>query len=189
MTNLTVPEELRKYFNRSSIALSLSAAGEDFPLIHVNGAFTMLTGYPLPQIVGQNCRFLQKSNSRPDPDNSEAREKISTFLKNDGMNDVRTAIKNFRKDGTPFINLLYMSKLRSRDGHMRFIFASQFDVSRNQPRAVSAYDAKLGDTLSSLGNLIAESGLIVDGALTTIANTAATVAQAKVMLADLSALE
>lgn len=85
----------------------------------------------------------------------------------------------------PFINLLYMSRLRSLAGETRYIFASQFDVSRAHPERLQEYERDLGQTLTQLRPLVAESGIIVEGTLTTIANTAITIAQAKLTLADL----
>ena len=67
---------------------------------------------------------------------------------------------------------------------MRFLFASQFDVSRSQPELLSAYDTELGRTLTRLTPTLAESGLVIEGSLMTIANTVATVAQAKLTLAE-----
>lgn len=78
-----------------------------------------------------------------------------------------------------------MSKLRAGDGSIPFIFASQFDVSHAQPDMLADYDRELGLTLSRLTPLVAESGMVLEGSLMTIGNTAATIAQAKLTLAEL----
>ncbi|MGH1570672.1 PAS domain-containing protein [Methylobacterium sp. P31] len=148
----------------------------------MNGPFHQLTGYASAEVVGRNCRLLQRG-----AENRAARAKIHTFLDNDRVDSVRTPILNFRKDGRPFVNLLYMSKLKALSGEVRFLFASQFDVSRSQPELLSAYDVELGRTLSRLSPTLAESGMVIEGSLMTIANTVATVAQAKLTLADLDA--
>lgn len=178
----TIPAELTTFFAKSHIALALAAAGDDNVLLLVNERFHELTGYTGAEVVGRNCRLLQR-----DADNREARAKIHAFLENDRQDTVRTPILNFRKDGKPFVNLLYMSKLKALSGEVRFLFASQFDVSRSQPELLSAYDTELGRTLSRLTPTLAESGLVIEGSLMTIANTVATVAQAKLTLADLDA--
>jgi PAS domain S-box-containing protein len=177
-----IPIELKSYFESSHIALALAAVGNDNPLLLVNAPFHRLTGYEGADVVGRNCRVLQR-----DAENPEARAKIRAFLENDRLGAVRTTIVNFRKDGRPFVNLLYMSKLKALSGEVRFLFASQFDVSRSQPELLSAYDAELGRTLSRLSPTLAESGIVIEGSLMTIANTVATVAQAKLTLADLDA--
>lgn len=182
MDRQDIPVELRRYFEASHIALALADVSDDNPLLLVNERFRVLTGYTDEEVIGRNCRLLQR-----DAENRQARAKIRTFLEAGRQASVRTPIVNFRKDGQPFVNLLYMSKLKSLSGEVRFLFASQFDVSRSQPELLSAYDAELGRTLSRLGPTLAESGIVIEGSLMTIANTVATVAQAKLTLADLDA--
>lgn len=182
MDTHTIPAELKAYFDSSHIALALASVAEDNPLLLVNRPFHQLTGYENADVIGRNCRLLQR-----DAENQEARAKIHAFLESDRVDSVRTPIVNFRKDGWPFVNLLYMSKLKALSGEVRFLFASQFDVSRSQPELLSAYDAELSRTLSRLSPALAESGIVIEGSLMTIANTVATVAQAKLTLADLDA--
>lgn len=180
MTATQLPPALRAYFQSSPVALSLGEAIDDHPLLLTNQRFRDLTGYGSNDVVGRNCRFLQG-----DSDNREPRLRIRAFLGDEAQTSVRTAILNFRKDGTPFVNLLYMSKLRALTGEVRYIFASQFDVSRTQPERLADYDAALGQTIAKLAPVAAESGIAVEGTLITIANTAATIAQAKMTLSDL----
>ena len=180
MSELTVPEELLTFFENSSVALALGDPAGDNELIMVNGRFSELTGYGQMDLAGCNCRVLQGRC-----DDHESRARLRAFLQDDAASSVRTPILNFRKDGRPFVNLLYMSRLRTLSGRTRYIFASQFDVSRAQPDRLSAYDAELGRTLTRLSPIAAESGIIVEGTLTTIANSATTIAQAKLTLANL----
>ncbi len=175
-----IPAHLASYLDKSPIALALADSSEDNPLIFINHGFRELTGYTSEDMIGRNCRMLQR-----DANNVEARDRIREFLANDRQVNVRTMLVNFRKDGAPFINLLYMSKLRQLGGKMPFIFASQFDVSRSHPDKLAAYDAELGNTLGRLTPILAESGIVLEGSLTAIANTAATIAQAKLTLSDL----
>jgi PAS domain S-box-containing protein len=175
-----VPDELAIFFESSPVALALAAPDGDHELLLVNRRFQELTGYPPGEAIGRNCRFLQGSAR-----DQEARGKLRQFLVRDDMANVRTTIVNFKRDGTAFVNLLYMSRLRALSGETRFIFASQFDVSRAQPQLLEGYDRELGDTLTRLSPIAAESGIIVEGSLTTIAQSATTIAQAKLTLADL----
>ena len=153
-----VPDELKRYFEQAHIALALAGVGDDNPLLLVNEPFYKLTGYAAPEVIGRNCRLLQG-----DTENPEARKKIHAFLEGDAVNAVRTTILNVRKDGQPFVNLLYMSKLRALSREVRFLFASQFDVSRSQPELLAAYDAELSRTLSRLRPSLAESGIVLEG--------------------------
>ncbi len=82
-----------------------------------------------------------------------------------------------------------MSRLKAQDGSTPFIFASQFDVSRSQGEMLTDYDAELRATLGRLVPIAGEAGIVVEGTLLTIANSAALVAQAKMTLADLGRIE
>lgn len=175
-----LPRSLADYLESSRVALAVASAEGDNPLVFVNPAFSTLTGYTPEDVVGHNCRLLQR-----DAPNEEARALIHEFLARERQPNVRTPIVNFRKDGTPFVNLLYMSRLTSADRKVRYIFASQFDVSRSQPEKLAEYDSELSATLGKLDPVAGEAGIVVEGTLLTIANSAATIAQAKIMLADL----
>ncbi|MBT2245083.1 MULTISPECIES: PAS domain-containing protein [Sphingobium] len=175
-----VPAHLRAYFDKSTIALALASTDDDTPLILTNPGFEKLTGYASQEVIGRNCRLLQR-----DADNSEARATLRAFLENDAAPNVRTPIVNFKKSGSVFVNLLYMSRLRSPDGLTQFFFASQFDVSRAHPERLEEYDRALNETLATITPLVAETGMIIEGSLTTIANSAHMIAQAKMMLANL----
>jgi len=175
-----LPASLTDYFHGARVALSLGSAGGDNPLLLVNRKFCDLTGYSPEEVVGINCRFLQR-----DADNTAARTELHAFFRSERQTSVRIPIVNFRKDGRPFVNLLFMSKLRGVDGTDDFIFASQFDVSRSQPELLQEYDDALGDTITRLSPVLAETGTILEGSLNSIANTASMVAQAKYTLSQI----
>ncbi len=176
-----LPNDLRAFLSQSPVALAVASPEGDCPLIMVNGKFSALTGFSNDEVAGRNCRFLQR-----DANNETARARIHAFLATPEQANVRTDLVNFRKDGTPFINLLYMSKLRNRDGSVRYIFASQFDISRSRAELLADYDSTLTETLTRLGPVISETDTIVDGSLLTVANSATMIAQAKMLLASLS---
>ena len=178
-----LPRALVEYFEQSRVALALASAEGDNHLLLVNPPFSRLTGFEPEDVVGRNCRMLQR-----DAANAEARARLREFLARPDQANVRTPIVNFRKDGTPFVNLLYMSRLRSIDGATSYIFASQFDVSRSQPEMLAEYDEALTATLGRLVPIAGDAGIVVEGTLLTIANSAAIVAQAKMMLADLESI-
>lgn len=181
MTSIPIPPLLRGYFEQSPVALALAEAEGEQALCLVNGGFQRLTGYAPEEVIGRNCRFLRRET-----DNRAARDRIHAFLTDQRIGTLRTPIVNFRKDGRPFVNLLFMSKLRGPEGKACFIFASQFDISRTQPALLADYDAALGREIGRLSPALAENGLIVEGSLITIGSSAALIAQAKMTLAGLS---
>ena len=180
MSPIQLPDALSDYFAKSSIALSVSSPEGDLALALVNRPFCELTGYSFDEVVGRNCRFLQGNSP-----NTEAREQIRAYLKAERRNSLRVPIVNFRKDGTPFVNLLFMSRLRNIGGAAQMIFASQFDVSRAHPDLLREYDETLSVAIQKLTPVLADTGVIFAGSLAAIANTASTIAQAKLTLNEL----
>lgn len=80
----------------------------DCPLIYVNPAFEKLTQYWAEEALHQNCRFLQGPNTQ-----AEDVEKIREFMR-EGI-FASSCVLNYRKDGTPFHNLLFIDTLRGTD--------------------------------------------------------------------------
>lgn len=175
-----LPADLKTFLLGSHVALALASPVGDCPLLLVNDRFSALTGFSAEDVLGRNCRFLQR-----DAPNTEAKARIHAFFDTEEQANVRVDLVNFRKDGTPFINLLYMSKLRRQNGSVRYIFASQFDISRARADLLAEYDADLSRTLAALRPVLSETGTIIDGSLLTVANSATMVAQAKMLLSTL----
>jgi PAS domain S-box-containing protein len=184
LTHIEIDRPLLNFFENSSIALALAEVGEDHNLLLVNERFSELTGYSADDVVGRNCRLLQTSSDGRQADNLEAKAKIRQFLSGDGAS-VRTPIVNFRKDGKPFVNLLFMSRLTTSGGATRYIFASQFDISRSSPHLLDQYDQELEGALSRIRPLLEGHNVMLEGTLSTIANSTNAIAQAKVTLAEL----
>ena len=67
----------------------------DNPLELVNFAFCELTGYPVEEIVGRNCRFLSEPETVSAP-RAEMRAAISE------ARPVLAEIVNYRRDGRSF---------------------------------------------------------------------------------------
>ncbi len=94
----------------------------DNPIVFVNDAFLMLSGYERDEIMGQNCRFLQGAGTDKGAV-QQVREAIG------GNRDVGIDLLNYRKDGTLFWNALYISPVINEAGETLFFFASQLDVT------------------------------------------------------------
>lgn len=185
MSQIEIDGPLQDFFQKSSIALALSFADADNTLAFVNDPFCRLSGYDASEVLGKNCRMLQTSPEGIRAPNEDARSKIHEFLRADGPATIRTPIVNFRKDGRPFVNLLFMSKLKAGSGAVRYFLASQFDISRAQPHLLQDYNTELGDALTRIKPLLDDHNLMIEGTLATIANSTTTIAQAKLTLAEL----
>ncbi|KAJ6010725.1 PAS-associated C-terminal [Penicillium sp. IBT 35674x] len=94
----------------------------DNPIIFASGEFHRTTQYGMDYVLGRNCRFLQGPKTNP---NSVRR--------------IREAVKagrhhselflNYRRDGSPFMNLLQCAPLCDSQGKVRYFIGAQVDVS------------------------------------------------------------
>ena len=113
----------RRIFRSVTSGISVSNATlPDMPLVYVNPAFEVMTGYCLEEIQGRNCRFLQ----------GEDREQPGLTLVREALREQRGVIailRNYRKDGTPFWNELALSPIRNREGLLTHFVGIQKDVT------------------------------------------------------------
>lgn len=95
--------ELRRQLDALNMAVVVTDTRlADLPIISVNNRFEQMTGYPAHFAVGRNCRFLQGRENRQ-PGVSKLGEAIK---RKQGCHAI---LKNFRKDGSPFQNELFIS--------------------------------------------------------------------------------
>lgn len=120
----------------------------DMPLVYVNPTFERITGFSPEESVGRNCRFLQGYSD--DPSNEPALSEIRKALATGGETSV--VLRNFRKDGTPFWNDLYLSPIRNDEGAVTHFVGVQNDISdRKDVENQLAYNAS-HDVLTQLPN-------------------------------------
>ncbi len=96
--------------------------GHDTILIYVNPAFERLTGYQSEEILYQDCRFLQGS------DTEQASIKIIRSAI-DSAKPVRSVLKNYRKDGTVFWNELSVTPYYDEIDEVTYYIGIQKDVT------------------------------------------------------------
>lgn len=94
----------------------------DRPLIYVNQGFERMTGYPVADVLGRNCRFLQG----PETDTA-AVAMIRAALAD--RRECLVEILNYRKDGTAFWNRLSITPLRDAAGEVTHFIGIQSDVT------------------------------------------------------------
>jgi PAS domain S-box-containing protein len=115
------------------LCVSIATGAADmpgFPLIYVNSYFERMTGYERSDIIGTNCRFLQQGKTESDRSEPESIQRLTEALR-EGK-EVRVSITNFRKDGSPFKNLLAMKPIFDNDGRYAFVLGMQFDIGENE---------------------------------------------------------
>lgn len=123
----------------------------DLPIVFVNSAFERITGYRAEEVLGQNCRFLQKGNcAEDDQANFEALQRIRAAL-NAGQ-PASEVLRNYRKDGTPFWNDIYIGPIRDSNGKLTHFIGIQNDISeKKSAESKLAYNAS-HDVLTGLPN-------------------------------------
>ncbi len=97
---------------------------DDTPIVFANNAFLDLTGYEEGEVLGRNCRFLQGAGTNPDHV-QQLREAVAEGRA------TALEILNYRRDGTPFWNAVFMGPVHNPEGEIIYFFA----------RAVPAYVA------------------------------------------------
>ncbi|MCY7305653.1 MAG: EAL domain-containing protein [Rhodoferax sp.] len=106
----------------------------DQPLVYVNHAFELLTGYSRAEVLGRNCRFLQRIGL-----DTASVERMRSALR-DGER-VMVTVRNTRKDGGEFLNELFLEPILDDSGTLTHFVGLQSDVSER--------DRRRGDARSS----------------------------------------
>ena len=102
--------------------LIVDARLPDQPIIYCNPAFEKITGYAFREVVGRNCRFLQKPGEEP--------EKLARLRAAIHAGETcQIVLRNYRKDGTLFWNELTVSPVKDKQGDVTYLIGVQNDVS------------------------------------------------------------
>lgn len=112
----------------------------DCPIVFASDPFLQLSGYRREEVLGRNCRFLQG----PDTDRGVVAQLRKAI--HEGR-EITVRLLNYRKDGTPFWNMLTVAPIRDVSGAPRFLVGVQVDVTA-QPTVEEA--APVGMTAASV---------------------------------------
>nr|AML79650.1 putative LOV domain-containing protein [Carapichea ipecacuanha] len=99
------------------------ATKPDCPIMYASSGFFAMTGYTSKEVIGRNCRFLQG----PQTDSNEV-EKIRTAVRTGKSYCGR--LLNYKKDGTPFWNLLTITPVKDDKGRVIKFIGMQVEVSK-----------------------------------------------------------
>lgn len=92
------------------------------PTIYVNEAFEKITGYAMNDIIGQNCRLLQRGD--------DDQPGIKTMRQAIAMGEsCQVKVRNYRKDGTLFWNELTIAPVMSADKQLTHYVGVASDIT------------------------------------------------------------
>nr|AML79102.1 putative LOV domain-containing protein [Litchi chinensis] len=131
------------------------ATKPDYPIMYASAGFFKMTGYTSKEVVGRNCRFLQGAGTDPE-DVARIREALEAGQSYCGR------LLNYKKDGTPFWNLLTISPIKDEEGKVLKFIGMLVEVSKHTegtkektlrpnglPESLIRYDARQKEKAAS----------------------------------------
>ncbi|KAK3378331.1 hypothetical protein B0H63DRAFT_244801 [Podospora didyma] len=119
----TLPAHLREMSEGLAEVFCLTdPSRDDNPIVFASEEFYRMTQYGVKHVIGRNCRLLQGPKTNP---SSVARLRKNLTA---GKEHYETVL-NYRRDGSPFMNLLMCAPLVDSYGVTRYMIGAQIDVS------------------------------------------------------------
>lgn len=115
----------------------------DNPIAFANKAFLDLTGYEEAEILGRNCRFLQGAQT----DRESVADLRSAIER---RQSIGLEILNYKRDGTPFWNAVFIGPVYDTSGNLLYFFASQLDVTRRRESEQASQQAQKMEAIGQL---------------------------------------
>ena len=122
-----------------------NATDPENPIIYVNPSFERITGYNASEVIGRDCRFLQRGD----------RHQIGTLDLHKAIQEKRechAVLLNYRKDGTPFWNDLYIAPVFNEQGDLTNYIGIQTDITEQvkSTQRLLASEERLRTVLTSI---------------------------------------
>nr|AML78701.1 putative LOV domain-containing protein [Salix sachalinensis] len=151
-----VSEDIRNALSTFQQTFVVSDATKpDYPILYASAGFFNMTGYTSKEVIGRNCRFLQGAGTDP-----EEVAKIREALR--GGSPYCGRVLNYKKDGTPFWNLLTIAPIKDDSGEVLKFIGMQVEVSKHTegskdktlrpnglPESLIRYDARQKEMATS----------------------------------------
>jgi diguanylate cyclase (GGDEF)-like protein/PAS domain S-box-containing protein len=106
----------------TNAVIIVDAQAADQPVVYVNRAFEDITGYGRSEVIGKNCRFLQK-----DDRHQAGLERLRQSL--GAGSPAAVLLRNYHKDGSLFWNSLRVAPVRGESGLLTHYVGIQSDVT------------------------------------------------------------
>jgi PAS domain S-box-containing protein len=109
----------------------------DNPIVYANKVFEEMSGYSQAEIIGRNCRFLQRED-REQPALATIRAALAR------QEACVVTLRNYRRDGSMFLNRLSIRPLLDREGRVIYYLGVQYDLSAPMPAGGSGEQPRFG---------------------------------------------
>ncbi|XP_073140494.1 phototropin-2-like isoform X2 [Henckelia pumila] len=157
-----VPQEVKDALSTLQQTFVVSDATEPgCPVVYASNGFFTMTGYNSEEVIGKNCRFLQGHNT-DQKEVDKIRNTITLGTSYCGR------LLNYKKDGTPFWNLLTIIPIKDGEGTVAKFIGMQVEVSKytegmndkelrpnGLPKSLIRYDARqMEKALGSIAEVV-----------------------------------
>ena len=114
---------------------------QDCPIVYASEEFYRTSRYTRDDVIGRNCRFLQGPKT-----NKSTVARLGAMVRS-GQECCETVL-NYRRDGSPFMNLLLIAPLHDNKGAVRYFIGAQIDVSGlvEEGRGLDSFERYLSDS-------------------------------------------
>ena len=109
--------------------LIADARQPDMPTVYCNAAFEKITGYAAEEVLGRNCRFLQGTDHQQ-PGLDAIRQAVQEGT------EAKAELRNYRKDGNPFWNELYIAPVKDQQGKLTHFIGIQTDITQRKHQEI-----------------------------------------------------
>ena len=137
---------LGRAFDAINVPMVLVDVGRtDQPVIGCNPAFCRFTGFAENTVIGRNCRFLQG-----DDRDQAGRRDLATAIGD--RREARVVLRNYRADGTMFLNEISLVPLAGDNGEIRHYVGVLRDISEQVAFEEQLRELASTDPLTGLHN-------------------------------------
>ncbi len=143
-------EELKLFktiIDKADLAVAITDPYNKNKAIYINEKFENTTGYKKEEVIGKNLKFLQRNDK-----NQKAINKLTTALRD--RKPCQVQLRNYRKDGTKYENLLSVSPIFDEKGKLLCHTGVQYDITNlKQDEQIQAQKHKLDSMKELLHNI------------------------------------